>query len=198
MAIELTINGCRVPAPHDLSLFDAARSVGVRVPTSCVTQGKCKECVVEITRGRDLLSAPTEAERHLGGAFRLSCQARIAGGDGEIECHTMRRGRMRIERHAVNLPVTHQAVPLDPAVTRNGDRILIDGREVAGAENGGRGPLIRFGFLSNAGGAGNAATRSRRMQWVSFGERCLRCWCAVHFSAQSPFTGKDFQASPFA
>jgi uncharacterized 2Fe-2S/4Fe-4S cluster protein (DUF4445 family) len=42
----------------------------------------------------------------------------------------MRRGHMRIERHALGLPGTNQAMRLDPAVTRDGDRILIDGIEV--------------------------------------------------------------------
>jgi len=80
----LTINGRHVTDVEGLSLFDAAARVGVRVPTSCVTLGKCKECVVEVTRGADLLSPPTEAERHLSAAapFRLSCQARIAGRGG--------------------------------------------------------------------------------------------------------------------
>ena len=31
------------------SLFEAAAHAGVRVPTSCVAQGKCKECIVEVT-----------------------------------------------------------------------------------------------------------------------------------------------------
>ncbi len=43
----------------------------------------------------------------------------------------MRRGHMRIERHALGLPVSNRKTsPLDPAVTRDGDRILIDGVEV--------------------------------------------------------------------
>jgi uncharacterized 2Fe-2S/4Fe-4S cluster protein (DUF4445 family) len=37
---------------------------------------------------------------------------------------------MRIERHAFGLPLANRAVELDPAVTRDGDRILIDGVEV--------------------------------------------------------------------
>src|SRR6185312_16936442 len=101
MPVTLTVNGHRLSAPAGQSLFAAAEQVGVRVPTSCVTQGKCKECVVEVSRGIDLLSPPTEFERHLdarSGRFRLSCQARIVAQIGEIECHTMRRGQMRIER----------------------------------------------------------------------------------------------------
>jgi uncharacterized 2Fe-2S/4Fe-4S cluster protein (DUF4445 family) len=42
----------------------------------------------------------------------------------------MRRGQMRIERHALGLP-TGQPLKLEPSVTRDGERILIDGEEVA-------------------------------------------------------------------
>jgi uncharacterized 2Fe-2S/4Fe-4S cluster protein (DUF4445 family) len=42
----------------------------------------------------------------------------------------MRRGHMRIERHAFGLPIANRDFKLDPAVTRDGDRILIDGIEV--------------------------------------------------------------------
>ena len=37
---------------------------------------------------------------------------------------------MRIERHALGLPAATRPFELDPAVTRDGDRILIDGVEV--------------------------------------------------------------------
>jgi len=136
MAVTLTVNGHRIDVPVGVSVFDAAEQAGVRVPTSCVTQGKCKECVVEITRGMELLSAPTEFEKHLdlrNSRFRLSCQARAAAAAGEVECHTMRRGHMRIERKALHLPVTHETTPLDPAVARDGDRIVdtITGDEIA-------------------------------------------------------------------
>ena len=136
MPVTLTVNGHRIVAPAGVSLFALAEQAGVRVPTSCVTQGKCKECVVEITRGMGLLSPPTDSEAHLdlrGSPFRLSCQCRIASEDGEVDCHTMRRGHMRIERKALHLPVTHETTPLDPAVARDGDRIVdrITGEEIA-------------------------------------------------------------------
>ena len=135
MPITVTVNGQRIAAAAGLSLFDAAGKAGVRVPTSCVTQGKCKECVVEVTTGLDLLSPPTTFEKHLdvrGGRFRLSCQCRVAAGEGDIECHTMRRGHMRIERTALNLQSTHETTRLDPAVVRAGDRIVdaITGEEI--------------------------------------------------------------------
>jgi uncharacterized 2Fe-2S/4Fe-4S cluster protein (DUF4445 family) len=135
MPATLTVNGQRVVATPGLSLFALAEQAGVHVPTSCVTQGKCKECVVEVTRGLELLSAPTEFERHLdipGGRFRLSCQCQVVAGTGEITCHTMRRGHMRIERSALNLQASHRTTQLDPVVVRHGERIIdtITGDEI--------------------------------------------------------------------
>jgi uncharacterized 2Fe-2S/4Fe-4S cluster protein (DUF4445 family) len=130
MTVNLTINGQSIEAQAGLSLFDHAELLGIDVPTSCRKQGKCKECMVEVVEGMDVLSAMTEPERHLKGNFRLSCQTAVAAADGEVRCHTMRRGHMRIERQALGLPGNNKALQLDPAVTRNGDRILIDGVEV--------------------------------------------------------------------
>src|SRR6185369_9078275 len=104
MPAILTINGIETSAPAGTTLFACAASVGVRVPTSCQMQGKCKECMVEVTEGMDALCAPTEQERHLTGNFRLSCRTLVAADAGHIRCHTMRRGHMRIERGALGLP----------------------------------------------------------------------------------------------
>jgi len=135
MPVTLTINGHRIETPVGVSLFAAAEKAGVRVPTSCVTQGKCKECVVEVTGGMELLSPPTQFERHLDAKsrFRLSCQCLITADHGDIECHTMRRGHMRIERKALHLPVSHRTTPLDPAVVRASDHIVdaVTGEEIA-------------------------------------------------------------------
>src|SRR5262249_27854559 len=135
MPITLTVNGQRIAAAARVSIFSAAEQAGIRVPTSCVTQGKCKECVVEITRGMALLTPPTECEKHLDARtrFRLSCQARIAAEAGDVECHTMRRGHMRIERKALDLPATHKTTTLDPAIVRSADRIVdaTSGEEIA-------------------------------------------------------------------
>jgi uncharacterized 2Fe-2S/4Fe-4S cluster protein (DUF4445 family) len=130
MAVTLTINGQSIEAAGGRSLFDYAEDLGIDVPTSCRMQGKCKECMVEVVEGMDALSPLAEPERHLKGNFRLSCQACVTASEGNVRCHTMRRGHMRIERHAFGLPIGNRAFNLDPAVTRNGDRILIDGVEV--------------------------------------------------------------------
>jgi uncharacterized 2Fe-2S/4Fe-4S cluster protein (DUF4445 family) len=142
--VAVTINGQTAEAADGTSLYDCAEEIGIQVPTSCRKQGKCKECIVEVTEGIDALSESTEQERHLKGNFRLSCQARVTskratGGSRAdegvrptIRCHTMRRANMRIERHAFGLPLGRGAA-LDPAVTRDGERILIDGEEIARA-----------------------------------------------------------------
>ncbi len=130
MAVTLTINGKTIEADRDRSLFDQAEFLGIDVPTSCRKQGKCKECMVEVVEGMELLSANTDPEKHLKGNFRLSCQTYVTGENGVIRCHTMRRGHMRIERQALGLPGSGAPMKLDPAVTRDGDRILIDGIEV--------------------------------------------------------------------
>lgn len=131
VTVELHLNDRQARVAPGPSLFECAETLGVFVPTSCIKQGKCKECLVEIVGGMEHLSPRTPAERHLRDPFRLSCQARVAGEAGVVRCHTMRRGDMRIERHAFQLPVTRESFPLEPAVRREGDRILLDGRPIA-------------------------------------------------------------------
>src|SRR5271156_2954200 len=130
MAVTLTINGRSTQATDGRSLFDYAEALGIDVPTSCRKQGKCKECMVEVVEGMGTLSPISEAERHLKGNFRLSCHTRVTAAEGHVRCHTMRRGHMVIERHSFGLPISNRELKLDPAVTRDGDRILIDGVEV--------------------------------------------------------------------
>ncbi len=130
MSVELHFNQGKRDVASGISLFECAETLGITVPTSCRKQGKCKECVVEVLEGMECLSAPAAEEAHLKNNFRLSCRARVVADAGVIRCHTMRRGEMRIERHAFELPVNRQAGRLDPAVTRDGDRILLDGEEI--------------------------------------------------------------------
>jgi uncharacterized 2Fe-2S/4Fe-4S cluster protein (DUF4445 family) len=130
MAVLLTINGQTTEAKPGLTLFDQAEAISIDVPTSCRKQGKCKECMVEVVEGMSLLSPLAEPEKHLKGNFRLSCQTTVTAETGHVRCHTMRRGHMRIERQAIGLPTHTGQLGLDPAVTRDGDRILLDGVEI--------------------------------------------------------------------
>ncbi|MGH7994888.1 MAG: ASKHA domain-containing protein [Opitutaceae bacterium] len=137
MGVRLHFNQQTRDAPAGESLFVCGEGMGIRIPTSCRMQGRCKECVVEVVEGLELLTPPGPEERHLAGNFRLSCQARIAAAEGAIRCHTMRRGEMRIEKRAFELPAPGRPRSLDPAVTRDGERVLLDGAEIARGE----GPL---------------------------------------------------------
>ena len=131
--VELHVNDRHGEVAPGTSVFDAARGLGVFVPTSCITQGKCKECMVEVAEGMENLTPRTAAESHLRESFRLSCQARLLPGAAGrvVRCHTMRRGELRIERHAFHLPARDGSAPRDPCVTRDGDRILLDGKLIA-------------------------------------------------------------------
>src|ERR1041384_2512977 len=131
LSLDLHFNNRQCAAEPGASLFDCAERLGIAVPTSCRKQGKCKECLVEVVAGMDLLTPKTPEENHLKENFRLSCRCKIAATAGVVRCHTMRRGEMRIERQALHLPVHDQKLKLDPAVTRDGDRILLDGQEIA-------------------------------------------------------------------
>lgn len=130
MSVELHFNTQRTNIEPGSSLFDYAETLGIRVPTSCVKQGKCRECLVEVVEGMDLLSPRVWQENHLKENFRLSCRTRIIGESGLVRCHTMRRGEMKIERHAFHLPIENQNLAIDPYVTRDGDRVLLDGVEI--------------------------------------------------------------------
>ncbi len=130
MSVQLQFNHHACTVPPGSSLFTHAEALGVPVPTSCNKQGRCKECVVEVTEGMDCLSPRRPEEIHLKGAFRLSCCTRIVQEEGTVRCHTMRRGTMKIEKHAFELPTGARQWRLDPAVQREGDRILLDGVEI--------------------------------------------------------------------
>jgi uncharacterized 2Fe-2S/4Fe-4S cluster protein (DUF4445 family) len=129
--VQLHFNLRQREVAPGVTLFDYAESLGIKVPTSCQKQGKCKECLVEVTEGMGNLSERTQEESHLRENFRLSCRCRILKDEGVVRCHTLRRGEMRIERHAFQLPTSARRLELEPAVTREGDRVLLDGREIA-------------------------------------------------------------------
>jgi uncharacterized 2Fe-2S/4Fe-4S cluster protein (DUF4445 family) len=120
----VTIDGVPAAATLGQTLFECAESVGVVVPTSCFKQGKCRECLVEVEAGADLLSRPAPQESHLGGRFRLACRTRVVS-PGEVRGHTLRRGTLRIETESEGL--ASDRLRLDPTVTRDGRHVLLDG-----------------------------------------------------------------------
>lgn len=99
------------------TLFDYADDLRVRVPTSCNRTGTCHECVVEVRRGTEALSKPTEAERFLRGNYRLACQVAVVDSAAEVEFAVLRR-QPRILTHSVR-----RKAPLEPTVARRGDEV---------------------------------------------------------------------------
>jgi len=116
------VDNCQIPLRAGTSLFDCAEAAGLHVPTSCVKQGKCRECILEIESGAEFLSERVPQEEHLGEKFRLACRTTVVG-EGTIRCHTMRRGAMRIVEGVTGLP--EAAVRLDP-IYPTGHGLAID------------------------------------------------------------------------
>jgi len=138
LPVQVEINTKTLTPTAGESLFDCAEQVGVVVPTSCRKNGKCRECLVEVVAGGELLSPPSPEEEHLRDGFRLSCRAQVTDREGTIKCHTLRRGEMRIEHDASGLEGVPGPTTLDPAVTRAGKMVLLDGQPLTEAE----GPLL--------------------------------------------------------
>lgn len=131
MSVELNFNNKSYNVEPGRTLFEYASLFGIIVPTSCNKQGKCKECLVEITEGMEYLSKRVYQENHLKDSFRLSCRTRIVGDDCSVRCNTMHRGKMRIENKSFMDIADNQKLNLETAVTRNGEKILLDGIEIA-------------------------------------------------------------------
>jgi ferredoxin len=64
-------------------LWDAAKRLGVRLPSECDGRGQCDTCAVVVEEGATLLSDLTAAERErlsperLAAGERLACQAKV-------------------------------------------------------------------------------------------------------------------------
>lgn len=138
MPVTVSINSQVAPFAAGVSLFEAGERLGLNVPSSCRKQGKCRECLMEVVAGMEHLTPRIEPEHHLKGAFRLSCCTRLKNDNGTVRAHTLRRATMHVEDSAMNLPPQARLDHPDPAVTRDGDRVLLDGREITRAP----GPLL--------------------------------------------------------
>lgn len=99
------------------TIFDHADDLRVRVPSSCGRSGHCHECVVEIKRGMEALSPPSEVEKFLHGQYRLACQACVEKTDVDIEFSLLRRTPKILTAQ------DRGVIELDPVVTRRGDDV---------------------------------------------------------------------------
>jgi 2Fe-2S ferredoxin len=79
------------------SVFDVGRRHGVPISTACAGKASCGLCRVKVLAGEAHLSAFNADERkHLGNVYfitkeRLSCQARVSGGDVTVEVPPLKK-----------------------------------------------------------------------------------------------------------
>ena len=118
-------DGQTQPLAVGMTLFDCADELAVEVPTSCQRNGRCHECVVEVSAGNEALCARTEAEGFLRAPYRLACQAMVMRDDIDVAFAPLRRRpRILVRAHA---DVAGAPRTLDPLVTRRGEEVLYDG-----------------------------------------------------------------------
>ncbi|MDE0391286.1 MAG: ASKHA domain-containing protein [Rhodospirillales bacterium] len=121
-------DGRTEPLAVGMTLFDCADELAVEVPTSCLRNGRCHECVVEVSAGEDALCARTEAEGFLRPPYRLACQALVERDDIDVAFAPLRRRpRILVRAHA---DAAASPAAFDPLVTRRGDEVLYDGAVV--------------------------------------------------------------------
>jgi uncharacterized 2Fe-2S/4Fe-4S cluster protein (DUF4445 family) len=130
---KVEIDGQSIDASVGQTLFDCADVAEVPVPTSCNRNGKCRECVLEVISGESSLSLRSPEEQLLRPRYRLACCTTIAEREGVVRCATLRRGGMRIVSDAEDLSHLAPTVSLAPAVTRDGEWVLLDGERLTQA-----------------------------------------------------------------
>ena len=113
------------PVPAGKTLFDMADARAIPVPSSCRRNGRCHECVVEVTAGGSALAPPTEAESFLRSDYRLACQA-VVIGDGEPICFEPLRTTPKILTESPG----DDELAFDPVVSRCGDQVYYDGEVI--------------------------------------------------------------------
>ena len=180
MPVTVSINGSSGSFAKGVTLFSCAETLGTRPFSSCDQHGKCRECVLEILAGASALNERTALEEHLDGDYRLSCCAKIAGDSGSIEIKSPSHGKLQILETGKGKTAHDQALTLNPAVKRAGDRIFIDDAEIGAA-----GASI-YGAAVDAG----TTTVAYRIYDLENGELV----CGGSFENPQRFAGSDIMA----
>ena len=117
------LNSNKLDANQHDSLFDFADALSVRVPTSCGRTGECHECIVEVRKGADALSPPTDKETFLRGNYRLACQACVVDTEVDIDFSVLRR------QPRILTAGTKRNTKLQPAYVRVDNDVVFNGPE---------------------------------------------------------------------
>jgi len=117
------LNSQPIDGARDKTLFEYADELSVRVPTSCGRNGKCHECIVEIRKGGDALSQPTEAESFLTKNYRLACQTYVNEIEKVVDFSVLRR------QPKILTAGTDVNTNISPAVVRDGNNVIYNNGE---------------------------------------------------------------------
>ena len=117
------LNSNKLDANKHDSLFDFADALSVRVPTSCGRTGECHECIVEVRKGADALSPPTDKETFLRGNYRLACQACVVDTEVDIDFSVLRR------QPRILTAGTKRNTKLQPSYVRVDNDVVFNGPE---------------------------------------------------------------------
>ena len=103
-----------------------------RCPPPASKQGKCKECIVEVVEGHGAALAAARSRSSISRATSASrASARVDRRRRRTSAATpCAAARCASSGMRLGLPASGKPMELDPAVTRDGDRILIDGVEI--------------------------------------------------------------------
>jgi uncharacterized 2Fe-2S/4Fe-4S cluster protein (DUF4445 family) len=137
------LNSKELDAKKDDSLFDFADALSVRVPTSCGRTGECHECIVEVRKGADALSPPTEEEKFLRGNYRLACQACVVDTEVDIDFSVLRR------QPRILTTGTKRETKLQPAYVRVDDDVVYNSPDGPTAVDKYRGAI--YGIAADLG-----------------------------------------------
>ena len=126
------------------TVFDYADDLQVRVPTSCRRSGECHECIVQIVRGGEALTAATQAEKFLREGYRLACQAQVLDAGATIEFALLRR-RPRILTQTVR-----RHAPVEPLTRLQGANVVFNGSTIDAYRGGIYGLAVDLGTTTIA------------------------------------------------
>lgn len=93
------------------------------MPTSCGRTGECHECIVEVRKGTEALTPPTEEEKFLRGNYRLACQACVTDTEVDIDFAVLRR------QPRILTAGTKREIKLQPAYVRVEDEVVFNGAD---------------------------------------------------------------------
>jgi ferredoxin len=122
--VEFVPEGLNGVVAEGTYLWDAAKRLGLRLPTECEGRGECDTCAVIVREGATLLSGLTGAERtrlspeRLAAGERLACQAKVErAGDLILEPVPVTERQETSEEMKQDLRAEFREMPLQQKLT---------------------------------------------------------------------------------